>query len=219
MRIKDIAKENRPRERFVRYGSSNLSDAELLAIILKTGNRGENVVDMCNRLIKTYGIDKLSTLTLKELQKIKGIGPAKAMQIKAVFEINKRVNIRVNEGRQIKSAKDVYDYCYPIMCDLDREIFMILYLDTKNRIIKDEIISVGTLNSTIVHPREVFKNAIKDSVNSIIIIHNHPSGDSTPSFEDDRITEKFFKAGELIDIKVLDHVIIGKDNYYSYKDR
>ncbi len=219
MRIKDIAKENRPRERFIKYGSSNLSDAELLAIILKTGNRGENVVDMCNRLIKTYGIEKLSSLSLKELQRIKGIGPAKAMQIKAVFEINKRVNIHINEGKQIKSAKDVYDYCSPLISDLDREVFMILYLDTKNRIVKDEIVSVGTLNSTVVHPREVFKNAIKDSINSIIIVHNHPSGDSTPSYEDDRLTEKFFQAGELIDIKVLDHVIVGKNGYYSYKDR
>ncbi len=219
MKIKEIPKENRPRERFIKYGASGLSDAELLAIILGKGVKNENVVDMCNRLIKKYGIDKLSTLTIKELQEIKGIGKAKAMQIKAVFEINKRIQIHKTEKKQIKSAKDVFDYCLPRMKNLDREKFMILYLDTKNRVIKDETISVGTLNSTIVHPREVFKNAIKDSINSIIIVHNHPSGDPAPSLDDDTISERFFKTGEIIGIKVLDHVIIGKENYYSYKDR
>jgi len=183
MIIKDIPKENRPRERFQKLGAAALSDAELLAIILQKGTIGENVIDMCNRLISRYGVDKLSELSLKELQEIKGIGPAKAMQIMVLFEFSKRYA-----------------------------------LDSKNKIIKDEIISTGILNASLVHPREVFKSAIKESANAIILVHNHPSGDPTPSEEDKRITKILFDAGKFLDIKLLDHVIIG-DTYYSFKEK
>ncbi|MFC1768715.1 DNA repair protein RadC [Nanoarchaeota archaeon] len=218
MKIKDISKENRPRERFLKNGVMSLSDAELLAIILQNGSKKENVVDMSNRLLSKHGIDKLSDLSLKELQEIDGIGPAKAMQIKALFEFNKRHNLSRQNGKTIKSAKDVYEYATQRLNSNDKEHFMILHLDSKNRIIKDEVISIGTLNASIIHPREIFKSAIKESANSIILVHNHPSGDSEPSAEDEQVTEKLFEAGELLSIKVLDHVIIGKDNYHSFKE-
>lgn len=219
MRIKDISKENRPRERFLKNGAMSLSDAELLAVILQKGSKKENVVDMSNRLLSKHGIDKLCDLSLKELQEIDGIGPAKAMQIKALFEFNKRHSLSRQNGKPIKSAKDVYDYASQRLNSNDKEHFMILHLDSKNRIIKDEVISIGTLNASIIHPREIFKSAIKESANSIILVHNHPSGDSEPSAEDEQVTEKLFEAGELLSIKVLDHVIIGKDNYHSFKEK
>ena len=219
MRIKDISLENRPRERLEKQGPSVLSDAELLAIILKTGNKDENVIDVSNRLISKYGVDKLSNCSLAELQEIKGIGNAKASQIIALFEFNKRHNISKQNGKPIKTAKDVFDYCSPKLSGVDKEQFMILHLDTRNKIIKDEIVSVGTLNSSLIHPREVFKSAIKESANAIILVHNHPSGDAEPSEEDKKITDILFKAGELLSIKVLDHVIIGKDSWHSFKDK
>jgi len=217
MRIKDIPKENRPRERFLKNGATALSDAELLAVILQNGSKKENVVDMSNRLISKHGINKLYDLSLKELQEIDGIGPAKAMQIKALFEFNKRYNLSKESGKPIKSAKDVFQYASQRILDNKKEQFMILLLDTKNRIIKDETISIGTLNASVIHPREIFKSAIKESANAIILVHNHPSGESEPSQEDTEITEKLFDAGELLNIKVLDHVIIGRD-YYSFQE-
>ncbi len=218
MRIKDISKENRPRERFQKVGASSLSDAELLAIILQKGTKEENVIDMSNRLIAKYGLSKLSDLSLKELQEIKGIGPSKAMQIKALFEFNTRHSLSKINNISIKCAKDVFDYASKRLSNKDKEQFMILYLDSRSRIIKDEVISIGTLNASIIHPREVFKSVIKESANSIILLHNHPSGDPSPSREDNKITERLFEAGELLNIKVIDHVIIGNENYWSFKE-
>lgn len=218
MRIKDISKENRPLERLEKQGPAVLSDAELLAVILKTGTREENVIDMSNRLISKFGLDKLASCSLKELQNIKGIGKVKASQIVALFEFNKRqLNSKV-KGNPIKNAKDVFDYCSPLMSSLDREQFVVLHLNTKGQIIRYDKISVGTLNTSIVHPREVFKSAIKDNSNSIILVHNHPSGDPTPSEEDLEITKRLIDAGNLLGIKVLDHIIIGKERWWSWME-
>lgn len=217
MKIKDISEENRPRERLIKYGAGTLSDAELLAIILQKGTKGENVIDMSNRLISKHTLNKISDLSIKELQEIKGIGPAKAAQIKAIFELNKRNNMIIRERTPIKSAKDVFEYASQRLPDRNKEQFMILHLDSKNKIIKDEIISIGILNASIVHPREVFKSAIKENANAIILTHNHPSGDPTPSEEDEKITEIIQKAGEIIGISVLDHVIIG-NTHYSFRE-
>ena len=219
MRIKDISKENRPRERLEKNGVHVLSDAELLAIIFKTGNKEENAIAMSDRLITKYGLGKLNELSLKELQEIKGIGPAKSMQIKALFEFNKRYSLAKRDGEPIKSARDVFEYASQRLITNQQEHFMILLLDSKNRIVKDEVISIGTLNASIIHPREVFKSAIRESANSIILVHNHPSGDSEPSVEDEQITKKLFEAGELLNIKILDHVIVGKDKFWSFKER
>lgn len=219
MRIKDISKENRPRERLEKNGVHVLSDAELLAIIFKTGNKEENAIVMSDILITKYGLGKLNELSLKELQEIKGIGPAKSMQIKALFEFNKRHSLAKRDGEPIKSARDVFEYASQRLITNQQEKFMILLLDSKNRIVKDEVISMGTLNASIIHPREVFKSAIRESANSIILVHNHPSGDPEPSIEDEQITEKLFEAGELLNIKVLDHVIVGKDKFWSFKEK
>lgn len=212
-----MPEESRPRERFQKLGAPAMSDAELLAIILGKGTRSENAIDMGNRLISKFGIEGLSGLSLCELQKISGIGPAKAMQIKAVFELNKRHKLSKVRGAQIKSAKDVFEYASQrLACD-DKEQFMILYLDSKNRIIRDETVSLGTLNSSLIHPREIFKGAIKESANAIILVHNHPSGDTAPSEEDTEITQKLLSAGKLLEIPVLDHVIIG-NGFYSFNE-
>ena len=219
MRIKDISKENRPRERLEKNGVHVLSDAELLAIIFKTGNKEENAIVMSDRLITKYGLGKLNELSLKELQEIKGIGPAKSMQIKALFEFNKRYSLAKRDGEPIQSARDVFEYASQRLIANQQEQFMILLLDSKNRIVKDEVISIGTLNASIIHPREVFKSAIRESANSIILVHNHPSGDPEPSAEDEQITKKLFEAGELLNIKVLDHIIVGKDKFWSFKER
>jgi DNA repair protein RadC len=218
MKIKDIPKSNRPRERLIKNGIDVLSDAELLAIIFQKGTKQENAIDMSNRLISKYGVDKLSFCSLNELQKIKGIGKAKACQIIALFEFNKRHNLAKTNGKSINRTKDVFDYCSPKLSSLDKEYLMVLHLDSKNRVLKDEIISIGTLNNTLIHPREVFKSAIKESSNSIILVHNHPSGDPTPSEEDKEMTKRLFDAGDLLDIKILDHVIIGKDEFYSFRE-
>lgn len=217
MKLREISPENRPRERLEKQGVNVLSDAELLAIILQKGTYAENVIDMSNRLINKFGIEKLAKCSLEELKTINGIGTAKACQIIALFELNKRCSLSKNNGRIIKSAKDVYDYCHPKLSGLDKEHFTILHLDTKNKVIKDEVISIGTLNGTLVHPREVFKSAIKESANAVILVHNHPSGDSTPSEEDKEITKLLMEAGELLDIKVLDHVIVG-EGYWSWNE-
>lgn len=219
MRIKDIPEENRPRERFQKKGADALSDAELLAIILQKGSAQENVIDMSNRLLSKYGLSKLSELSLNELQEVKGIGPAKAMQVKALFELAKRQNLSKQTGKSITSAQDVFDYSASRFPVKDKECFMVLHLDSKNRVIKDEVVSIGTLNVSVVHPREIFKSAIKESANSIVLVHNHPSGDPTPSKDDEEVTEKLFEAGALLNIKVLDHVIVGRDGYWSFNER
>ncbi|MFH1471859.1 MAG: DNA repair protein RadC [Nanoarchaeota archaeon] len=216
MRIADITLENRPRERLQKHGVSVLGDAELLAIILKTGTRGENVIDMSNRLISRYGVDKLSELSLPELQEIKGIGPAKAMTIKVLFELNKRHALAKKKLTKITCAKDVYELMKEKLSDLKQEVFVVLYLDAKNHVLKEEIVTKGTLDASLIHPREVFRGAIKESAHAIIVVHNHPSGDPSPSEEDKRITEKLSEAGGLLDIKMLDHVVVGRNGFYSF---
>jgi DNA repair protein RadC len=213
MKIKDLPNSSRPRERFLKYGKENLSDAELFAIILRTGTLKENVVDMSNRLIKEHGLDKMFDCSLKELQEIKGIGPSKAMQILAMSELGKRHSKSKNPITKISKAEDVYNYFKDSLENEKQENFYILILNNANKIINKELICKGILDSVILHPREIFKPAIKHSASKIILIHNHPSGDPKPSQEDLQITKQLIEAGKLIDIKVLDHVIIGsKEN-------
>ena len=219
MKIKDISKENRPRERLKFKGLGVLSDAELLAIILEKGTFGENVIDMSNRLISCYGLDKLNSLSLKELMQIKGIGEAKACTILAAFELNKRVNAGKICEKVVNNASDIANYYMEKMKDLKKEHLIAVFLDSKNKIIKDELISVGTLDSSLVHPREVFKSAIKNSAASIILVHNHPSGDVNPSKADEHIADRFNESGKLLKIKMKDHILIGKDNYYSFREK
>lgn len=222
MRIKDISKENRPRERFLKQGPEALSTAELFAIILRTGSKEENVVEMSNRLISEYGLDKLFECTLKELQKIKGIGPGKAMQILAISELGKRYNQlkRLNDKNQkrITCAKDVFNLFHERLKDEKQEYFYVLMLNNMNYIVEEKLISKGTLDKTLIHPREIFRYAIKNAVSKIILVHNHPDGDPTPSSNDMEITEELAKAGDMIGIKVMDHVIIGRNEKWSWKE-
>jgi len=218
MKIKDLPKQNRPRERFLKYGPETLSDAELFAIILRTGTVNENVVDVSNRLIKEYGLDKLFECSLKELEKIKGIGPSKAMQILAMAELGKRHTSSKISLKKITCAKDVFDYFHERLKDKKEEHFYILMLNTQNYLIGEQLISKGILDSSIVHPREIFKPAIKNSASKIILVHNHPSGDPTPSQEDLEIIKRLIKIGEELGIRVVDSVIITEDKFWNKKD-
>lgn len=218
MRIHDIPKEGRPRERFLKFGPQALSDAELFAILLRTGSKGENVIDMSNRLIKEYGLDKLFDCSLKELQKIKGIGPSKAMQLLAMAELQKRISQAKNPINKITCAKDVFNLFHERLKDEKQENFIVLMLDTKNKIIAEETVFKGTLDAALVHPREIFREAIKNSASRIILVHNHPSGDPAPSEEDLEVTRQIEKAGDGLQIKVLDHVIIGREGFWSGKE-
>ncbi|AKB24838.1 DNA repair protein RadC [Methanosarcina sp. MTP4] len=219
VRIHDLPEEERPRERLVQNGPESLSNAELLAIILRTGSRAENVVSMSSRILSEYSIKQLSLANIKRLMQIHGIGEAKASQISAVFELARRLETFVEEPkRKVRSPKDVYTLMYPKMREQKKERFITLYLDTKNQILKEETVSIGSLNASIVHPREVFKSALMESSASVIMIHNHPSGDPSPSREDIMVTEKLVEGGKLLGIDVLDHIIIGDGRYVSLKD-
>lgn len=219
VRIQDIPEEERPRERLIRNGPESLSNAELLGIILRTGSREENVVNLCSRILTEYSIKQLSLANVSRLMQVHGVGKAKAAQIAAVFELARRLETFVEEPkRKVCSPKDVYTLMYPKMREQKKEKFITLCLDTKNQILKEEVVSIGSLSASIVHPREVFKSALMESSASVIMVHNHPSGDPSPSREDIMVTEKMVEGGKLLGIDVLDHIIIGEGRYVSLKD-
>ena len=219
MKIRDLPDSSRPRERFLKLGPEALSDAELFAIILRTGTVKENVVDMSNRLISQYGLKNLFSCSLKELQEIKGIGPSKAMQLLAMSELGKRHSQSKTPVKKISCAKDVFNLFNERLKNEKQENFYVLILNTQNIIIKEELISKGVLDSALLHPREVFKPAIKNSAKKLILVHNHPSGNPSTSQEDLNITKKLIEIGEILDIKVLDHVIIGDGEWWSWKEK
>ena len=211
MKIKEIAKEQRPRERL--KAGNVLNDAELLALLLGSGTKGESAIDMGNRLLSENGLDKLNSLSIQELMKIKGIGLAKASKLIAAFELSKRVSSGKICEKIVKNPSDIASHYIKKLRDLKKEHFIAVFLDSKNKIIKDEVISIGTLNSSLVHPREVFKEAIKCSANSVILVHNHPSGSVEPSDEDYRVNKVLVETGNLVGIKVLDHLIVGEGKW------
>jgi len=218
MRIHDFDPDSRPRERLLHSGAASLSPAELLAIILGNGTKNLNIVDICNEIIAKFTLEKLSAVTLKELQEVKGIGKAKAMQIVAVFELNKRLHYSRNQNKKIQAASDIFEYMTGRVPDETKEHLFVLHLNTKNQITKTELVSVGTLNAALIHPREVFKSAIKESAHAIILVHNHPSGDTEPSSADKQVTELLKKASAVIQIDLLDHVITGKTGWFSFRE-
>lgn len=219
IRILDMQKDERPRERLIKNGPSALSDSELLAIILRTGSKQENVINLSQRILKEYNIKQLSQVNLAQLMKVHGIKESKAAQIAACFEIARRLeSFEEVKKPKISSPEDVYRRVYPRMREQKKEMFIELCLDTKNQIIREDIISVGSLNANIVHPREVFKLALAESAAHIIVAHNHPSGDPTPSREDIEITKKLAETGNIMGITVLDHVIIGDGRHFSMKE-
>lgn len=220
--IKDLPEDERPREKLYKYGPKALSNTELLAIIIRTGNRENTAIEISQKLLagKKEGIYFLSDTNIQEITKVKGIGKCKAAQILAAVELGKRVMSGTSKDKsRITSPSDIADILMLDMVHLKKEHFRIVMLDTKNQIIGIEDISIGSLNSSIVHPREVFKEAIARSSASIILVHNHPSGDPTPSKEDISITRRLSEGGEILGIKVLDHIIIGNKRYISLKEK
>ncbi|MGE5405565.1 MAG: RadC family protein [Candidatus Saccharibacteria bacterium] len=216
--IKELPEDLRPRERLAAKGEDFLNDAELLAILLGSGTREMSAIELAENIIKdNKGLRFAKNLSLQELGNIKGIGLAKATRIKAAVELGKRLSERVSDHRYISSPEDVKNLVMEDMRYLDREQFRCMYLGRKNQVLATEIISIGGLASSPVHPREVFKSAIKRSAASVILIHNHPSGDPAPSTEDIDITRRLIESGKLLGIDVLDHIIVGDGKYVSMK--
>lgn len=216
MRLTELALYDRPRERLARLGSSALSDAELVAIILSRGTAQENVLNLAQRLLSTFTIDRLARCSLGELESFRGIGRTKACQLLACFELAQRK--KSHKSNSLRCAKDVYTYCINNISNKEQEVFLVLVLDTKNCVVACKQVTQGLLNKALVHPREVFKYAVKENANSIILVHNHPSGDPSPSEEDKRVTAQLREAGEVLGITVLDHVILGEESWYSFAD-
>ena len=220
--IKELPVTERPREKLYSHGPSALSNEELLAIIIRTGNKNDTAIDLARKILSkdNRGLISLRDTTLQELMQTNGVGQCKAAQILAAIEIGKRINYREALGKvKVNDPSTIANLYMDEMRYLQKEHFRIVLLDTKNQIIVTEEISIGTLNASIVHPRDVFKAAIKRNSNAMILIHNHPSGDPTPSNEDINITNRLIDAGNLIGIKVLDHIIIGDNRYISFKEK
>lgn len=206
-------------------GPGALTDAELLAILLRTGTAGCSALEVARRLLRAgeeqagHGLHYLATAPASELAAMPGVGPAKAAQLKAAAELGGRI-VRAGVRRtRIRHPSDVAEMLMEQMRHLDREHFQVIVLDTKNRVLGVELVSIGSLNTTVVHPREIFKVPIRRSANAIILVHNHPSGDPTPSPEDREVTRRLVQAGKLLGIEVLDHVVIGDRRFVSLRER
>ncbi|MFZ5810217.1 MAG: RadC family protein [Chloroflexota bacterium] len=219
-RIADIPESERPRERLQKYGAGALSTAELLAILLRTGVRGESAVHVGQRLLKEFkGIGGLHRASVAELSEQRGIGGAKAAQIKAALELGNRMRLESDERPVIHSPEDVFVLVDYEMSGLEQEELRVLLLDTRNRVLEIRSIVRGSLNSAQVRIGEVFREAVRVNAAAIIVVHNHPSGDPTPSAEDVALTRGIIQAGQLLDISVLDHLVVGKNRYVSLKER
>jgi DNA repair protein RadC len=215
--IANWPEDERPREKLLKFGAEKLSDTELLAILLRVGSSGKSAVDLARELINEFGtfrnIDSKSFAELKR----KGLGIAKIAQIKAAIETGKRFHREKSLSKlKIKNSKDIVDYFIPYLRDMKKEVFKAVLLDGKNKIIKDVNISEGTLTKSIVHPREIIKEAVTEGAAALVLIHNHPSGEPEPSQDDIEITNRIISACELVGIRILDHVIIGDNNYFSF---
>ncbi|MBE6138551.1 MAG: JAB domain-containing protein [Firmicutes bacterium] len=219
MTIKDIPKEERPRERLISLGVEQLNNEELLSILLKTGNKNSSVKELSNSLLKEVGsIGKLGEVNYHFLRKIKGIGDAKACSILTAIELGKRIKNEQNNLRniQITNAEAVFSYFNNLFYGVKQEYFYCVYLDNRKKVLEVKLLFIGTVNQSLVHPREVFKEALLLSASSIICVHNHPSGYIFPSRDDKELTNRLIEIGKLIGIRVIDHIIIGSDEYYSF---
>ena len=219
--IKDLPVEERPRERLKKYGSGSLANAELLAIILRTGVGGENVLNLATRLLVRFGgLMGLARASVGELCQERGIGVAKSAQLKAAMELGRRLLIASPGDRpQVKSPADAANLLMMEMGMLEQEHMRLILLDSKNYVLDTPTMYVGSLNTSVIRVGELFREAIKQNCAAIIVVHNHPSGDPTPSPEDVTVTELISQAGQLLDIDVLDHLIIGQQRYVSLKER
>lgn len=225
LKMKDLPISERPYEKLEKFGPEMLSNAELLAIIIKTGSRTDTSVALAQRVLKQNdgdgGLAFLYDISLEQLKTLKGIGRVKAIQIKALMELSKRIasTFSFNNRFIIKSPDDVSRLLMEEMRHLKKEVFKVVLLNTKNHVIKHINVSVGSLSASIVHPREVFCEAVKAGCSAVLMIHNHPSGDPDPSSEDIETTRRLVNAGDILGIKVLDHIVIGDGRYVSLKER
>jgi len=219
--IRDLPEEERPRERLAKRGPEALANSELLAILLRTGSAKESALGLANRLLSKFGsLRGIAQATVEQLSEVNGMGLAKAAQLKAAFELGKRLAVSTEDDRPaIASPADAAGLVMEELRYHDKEHFVALFLDSRNRVIAQRTISVGSLQANIVHPREVFKEAISRSSAALIVLHNHPSGDPTPSEEDRAITTRLKEAGSLIGIPLLDHIIIGSGKFVSLKEQ
>ena len=221
MKIREMRTSERPREKMVLYGSQALTDSELLAILLKTGTRQRSAIEVADTILNhsAEGLRNIADMSLEELRAFDGVGIAKACQLHAAVELGRRIaqSRIINRGR-IAGIGDVLDLFMEEMRYEKKEVFKVLLMDSKGKILSKETISVGDLSSSIVHPRETFKSAVRRSAASVLFVHNHPSGDPTPSKEDIVVTRRLVEAGDILGIAVLDHVIIGDGTYVSLKE-
>jgi DNA repair protein RadC len=218
--VRDLPLNERPRERLLKLGSEALSAQEILALILGRGIKGESVMVTSQKLLSRFGnLKGIANASVEELREIKGVGLAKAAQIKAALELSKRLEGDAGEKRKpmVKSPEDVVSIVKSQLKGRKKEHFLVLCLDTRNRVINCRPVSIGSLDTSIVHPREVFNEAVSSSAASVIFVHNHPSGDPEPSKEDVELTKRLVKAGEIIGIDVLDHIIVCDRSYLSLK--
>lgn len=219
--IRDVHLADRPRERLIRQGAESLSNQELIAILLRTGTKQESVLHLANRVLSFFEqIQELKNATMEEIMSVKGIGEAKAVQLLAAVELGRRLSQQqIDDKFTIRSPQDAANYLMPDMTFLKQEHFVALFLNVKNQILHKQTIFIGSLNASIVHPREIFREAVKRSAASIICAHNHPSGNPAPSPEDIDVTKRLFEAGQLMGIELLDHVIIGDHQFISLKEK
>jgi len=221
--IKSWPEQERPRERLLSRGAAVLSDAELLALVLRTGDAGSKTtaLDLARQLLQRFGsLSGLTAAGVNELQQVVGIGPAKAAELLAVFELGRRhQGTRLRQGDRYTSSHEVYEHLSPRLAERKKEVFLALLLDAKNCLLREVQISEGSLTASIVHPREVFVPVVRESAAAVLFVHNHPSGDPTPSREDIELTGRLRQAGELMGVRVLDHIIIGQGRYVSFADQ
>ena len=215
--IKDLPKVERPREKLMQYGPGKLSNSELLAIVLRSGKKGENVIELANKIMKRFSKDELPNLTFNDLKDYPGLGPAKACEIVACFELGKRL-LKDKKAEIYLKPREIWEELKDLR-DHKKEHFVIFYLDSRNQEIKREIVSVGSLNANLVHPREVFEPAVRNLAAQIILAHNHPSGDPEPSEDDLEITKRLVESGKILGIEVIDHIIITKTGFISFKEK
>jgi DNA repair protein RadC len=221
--VHDLPAGERPRERLVKFGVESMSLQELLAVVLGRGVQGMSVIDMAQELVgKFETLEKMSDASIAELKDTRGMGVAKATQLKAVFELARRLN-EENSGKKsgavIKSPEDAVRAVGTFLQGKKREHFLVISLDTRNHLIETHVISIGSLDSSIVHPREVFNPVIKDHAAAVILVHNHPSGNPDPSEEDIRLTRQLVESGRMLGIDVLDHIVVCDTAHYSMKDK
>ena len=222
-RIKDWPAADRPREKLLHTGASTLSDTELLALILRTGHAhsGLTALDLARQLLHQFGsLHGITTASIAELCHCPGIGPAKAAELLSVGELTRRIaTTRLSPGAKFTSSREVFAHFHEHLRDRKKEVFLTLMLDSTSRVLKELQVSEGSLNASIVHPREVFQPVIRESAAAVLFVHNHPSGDPTPSQEDLTLTRRLQDAGQLMGVRVLDHIIIGSDRYVSLADQ